>query len=303
MTLKKIGFWSGLLFSLAVTGCASLTVDLPSITAAPTGERHPGKIVWRDLLTNDPAASRAFYAGLFGWEFEDVGSLAGLGSDSAYTLIRHNGELIGGMVDTVALNGRKDISQWIVLMSVDDVEAAVAKASAAGGKLIAGPRDFSRRGTIALISDAGGAIVGLLQTKDGDPADRPPELGDFLWEELWTDDVEKMTSFYEDLGGLQATRLDMAREVRDPAGYRVLAAGDRPRLGIMARPLPDLDPVWVSYLRVENPAAITARVADFGGRVIVEARPRAGGQAAFIAGPSGAGIALQTWPLDAQARE
>jgi hypothetical protein len=59
-----------------------------------------------------------------------------------------------------------------------------------------------------------------------------------------------------------------------------------------------LDPVWVSYLRVADPAAITAKVAGLGGRVIVEARPRSlGGEVAFIAGPSAAGIALQTWPL------
>jgi predicted enzyme related to lactoylglutathione lyase len=55
----------------------------------------------------------------------------------------------------------------------------------------------------------------------------------------------------------------------------------------------------VSYLRVDSPAAIAARVADLGGRVIVEAQPRPlGGEVAFVAGPSGAGIALQTWPLE-----
>ncbi len=67
----------------------------------------------------------------------------------------------------------------------------------------------------------------------------------------------------------------------------------------MPNPLHDLQPVWVSYLRVDKPAAITARVDGLGGRVIVEAQPRPlGGEVAFIAGPSGAGIALQTWPLE-----
>jgi hypothetical protein len=62
--------------------------------------------------------------------------------------------------------------------------------------------------------------------------------------------------------------------------------------------------VWVSYLRVESPAAITARVAELGGRVIIEAGPRAiGGEVAFVAGPSGAGIALQTWPCVQQNQE
>ena len=67
----------------------------------------------------------------------------------------------------------------------------------------------------------------------------------------------------------------------------------------MPNPLEGLDPVWVSYLRVDSPAAIAARVTDLGGRVIVEAQPRPlGGEVAFVAGPSGAGIALQTWPLE-----
>ena len=67
---------------------------------------------------------------------------------------------------------------------------------------------------------------------------------------------------------------------------------------MLLNPLADLDPVWVSYIRVESPAAITAKVEALGGRVLIEAQPRAlGGEVAFIAGPSEAGIALQTWPL------
>jgi len=44
---------------------------------------------------------------------------------------------------------------------------------------------------------------------------------------------------------------------------------------------------------------ITARVEELGGIVILDASPRPlGGEVAFVAGPSGAGVALQTWPLD-----
>jgi len=67
----------------------------------------------------------------------------------------------------------------------------------------------------------------------------------------------------------------------------------------MPNPLQELGPVWVSYLRVESPADVTANVDALDGRVIVEEQARSlGGEAAFIAGPSGAGIALQTWPLE-----
>ena len=290
---------SVILGAVLVSACATINIDLPAVTDSPAGERLSGKIIWRDLLTHDPEASQRFYGGLFGWEFESVGSASGFGSDSAYALIRYNGKLIGGMIDTVALNGRDDISQWIVLMSVADVDAAVAKFSTAGGEVITPPTDLQRRGKLAVVGDAEGALLGLLQTRDGDPADRRPEIGEFLWDELWTTDVDRATAFYENVAGLEAADWDVGEDQEAGAAYRLLKAGDTPRVGIMPNPLEDLGPVWVSYIRVENPAAITAKVSELGGRVIVEAQVRAlGGEVAFIAGPSGAGIALQTWPLE-----
>ena len=299
MSIKKIRIVAGVACAVLVTACATINIDLPSVTDAATGERSPGKIVWHDLLTNDTAASQKFYGDLFGWEFESVGSAAGLSSNSAYTLIRHNGRLIGGMIDTVALNNKDDISQWVVLMSVEDINAATAKFAADGGVVIAPPVDLQRRGRMAIVRDAEGALLALLQTRDGDPADREAEIGGFLWDELWTTHVDGATAFYEGVAGLEATVKDIDNDQVSGATYRLLKAGDKPRVGIMPNPLEGLKPVWVSYIRVDNPAAITARVAGLGGQVIVDARSRPiGGEVAFIAGPSGAGIALQTWPLE-----
>lgn len=287
------------LCTLFVGGCASLNVSLPSITESPTGERLPGKIIWRDLLTNDPAASQRFYSELFGWKFEKIGEASNLRSDSAYTLIRHNGQLIGGMVDTVALNGRDDISQWVVLMAVEDLDARTQAVRDSGGEIVAPPTDLQARGRLALVRDAEGALLGLLETRDGDPRDSEPEVGGFLWDELWTTDVQNAGAFYNTVAGLAADTVDIDADGDATQTYRLLKAGDTPRVGILSVPLEGLDPVWVSYVRVEDPAAMTARVPDLGGRVIVEAQPRPiGGVVALIAGPSGAGIALQTWPLD-----
>jgi len=286
----------GILFLAA---CTAMNVNLPSVTDSPTGERHSGKIIWRDLLTNDPAASKRFYGELFGWKFESVGTASNLKEDSAYTLIRHNGRLIGGMINTLALNGRDDISQWVVLISVEDIEARMKTVIESGGKVMTPPTDLQDRGRLAVIRDAEGALVGLLETRDGDPADSDAAMGEFLWDELWTNDVENASAFYSNLAGLDASAVDPERA--GTKTYSLLKAGETPRAGIMLNPLDGLDPVWVSYLRVESPAAITARVAELGGRVIVEARQRSiGGEAAFMAGPSGAGIAVQTWPLEAK---
>ena len=284
---------------LFVAACASMNINLPSVTEAPTGERLPGKIIWRDLLTNDPPASQQFYGELFGWEFESVGTASNLKSNSSYTLIRHNGKLIGGMIDTLALNNRDDISQWVVLMSVEDIDASVEAVTASGGKIMTPPTDLQSRGRIAVIRDAEGALLGLLETRDGDPRDSEPEVDGFLWDELWTSNVQSADAFYNKVAGLTKDTVDIDGTQDTAPTYSLLKAGDTPRAGIMPNPLEGLDPVWVSYIRVESPAAITSRVAELGGRVIVEAGPRpVGGEVAFIAGPSGAGIALQTWPLE-----
>jgi predicted enzyme related to lactoylglutathione lyase len=299
--VTKKHFAAVALAALLLSACATTNINLPSVTESPTGQRMPGKIIWRDLLTNDPAASQHFYGELFGWQFESAGTASNLRSDEAYTLVRHNGRLIGGMIDTLALNGRDDISQWVVLMSVDDVRAATQKVEAAGGRVITPPTDLKNRGRLAVVRDAEGAMLGLLETLDGDPADRSPEAGDFLWDELWTTDLANASSFYADIAGLEAGGIDIDVPQAKVSAYRLLKAGDTPRVGIMPNPLDGLDPVWVSYLRVESPAAITSQVAELGGRVIVESGRRPlGGEVAFVAGPSGAGVALQTWPVEKQ---
>ena len=53
----------------------------------------PGEFVWHDLVTDDQSACRAFYGALFGWTFE-----AGDGIDPGYTIIKHDGVPIGGIV-------------------------------------------------------------------------------------------------------------------------------------------------------------------------------------------------------------
>ena len=299
MLVKLLRNSTALLCCLLVVACATIQIDLPSVTDTPTGDVQPGKIIWRDLLTNDLEASKTFYGELFGWEFESVGNASGFGDESVYTLIRHDGHLIGGMIDTVALNNRDDISQWVVLMSVADIDAATAKFESEGGEVITPPTDLIRRGTLAVVRDAEGALLGLLQTRDGDPVDAEPLVNEFLWDELWTKDVGKAIEFYTDMSGLKADVLDADGAADTEVTYHLLKSGDKPRVGIMANPLEDLGPVWVSYLRVDSPASIAARVEELGGHILVEAQPRSvGGEVAFVAGPSGAGIALQTWPLE-----
>ena len=283
----------------AVLGCATFEPDLPSITETPTNNRSPGKVVWHDLITSTPAESRRFYEELFGWEFDSIGSALGFGSNDAYTLIRNNGHLIGGMINANTLRRETsgDISQWVTLFSVEDISATVATIESEGGEILTPPTNLQQRGQIAVVADSKKALFAILQTRDGDPEDRDAEMNDFLWDELWTTDVPGASTFYSNALGFTYTDENTDDDERDE-DYRVFRSGDTPRAGVMINPFKDVTPVWVNYIRVQDPAAITDKVEALGGRILVEAQPRdIGGTVAFIAGPSGAGIAVQTWPL------
>ena len=277
-------------------GCTATGVSLPAVTDSPTGNHDTGRIIWRDLISDKPAESRRFYEELFGWEFEGVGNLFNLGGEDAYSLIRHNGRLIGGMVNEARLqNEADDIAQWVVLMSVADVDAAAATFAAEGGEVLTPPTDVAERGRMAIVVDPQGALLALVQTAAGDPERREPDYGDFLWDELWTTDLAGATEFYTGMTGLEENDV----EVTEERTYRVLNLDGEPTLGMMSHPFDQKRPVWVTYIRVEDPAAITARVEELGGTVYLEAQDRPlGGQVALIADPSGAGIALQTWPFE-----
>ena len=296
--LKKIAIT---ILVLMFSGCSTIAVDLPPVSETPTDIRDVGRVIWHDLLTTTPEASRKFYGELFGWTFEAPRIHTGLGGDNDYMLIRHNGRLIGGMVDANVLRRDVNISQWITMISVDDIDAAVGRVVENGGTVLTEPTALMSRGSLAVLADTTGALFAMIQTNSGDPVAHEPEMNAFLWDELWTDDVTGASAFYQPVFGYQEQGLSTNDSLQD---YLALGNGTRPQVGILANPFADERPVWVNYLRVADPAAITSRVEGLGGRIIVAAQDRdIGGQVAFVAGPSGAGIALQTWPLNAEKEE
>lgn len=290
-----------LALAILLAGCGTIAVTLPPVTEAPTGVHNDGRVVWRDLLTTTPEASRQFYGELFGWSFERPPFQIGFGGDDDYMLIRHNGELIGGMVDANVLRSDIDISQWVTMLSVGDIDAAVAAAVAGGATVLTEPTDVGKRGTLAVLEGSAGELFAVVQTRDGDPPETEPPVNGFLWDELWTQDVASSSKFYTSVFGFE--RKDHAIEASGNT-YTVFRNNDRPRVGLMGHPFSDERSVWVNYIRVEDPAAVTARVAELGGKVLLDAQPRElGGEVALVLGPSGAGIALQSWSFEQEGEE
>lgn len=278
------------LFIVALAGlaaCTAANITLPPVTDQPTGAHIPGKVIWHDLLTDDVDSAQHFYSELFGWKFESPA----VGQNSAYTLITLNGSRIGGMIDATKIRADVDLTQWVSILSVDDVDAATELVRTSGGTVFTEPTDLTGRGRISVVADSQGALVALLRTEGGDPKDQEPQIGGFLWDELWTDDPNQSIDFFRELVAYDDNTVAIEGEE-----YRYLSSAGQPRVGIRKNPLPGLTPTWVTFIRVEDPAAITARVEELGGKVFVEAQTNPiGGQVAIIADPAGAGLVIQSW--------
>jgi predicted enzyme related to lactoylglutathione lyase len=256
------------------TACASMApLHLTPITQQPTQLVEPGRFVWVDLVTQDVARARSFYGDLFGWTFR--------GGDG-YTEVLHDGTPIAGIV---AATDPERGSEWLASLSVADVDRASALASEGGGIVERGPLDVPDRGRLALVSDPEGALLLLLRASTGDPPDADAVVGGWLWIELWTHDADAATRFYAELVGYEFEVLEL-----DGHPYHVFAVEDEPRAGVVDAP-PEVNPLWLPYVRVEDPEAIASRAAALGARVVMR-----DDQAAILVDPTGAPIAVQVWP-------
>ena len=81
----------GAALALMAAGFAWSAAAAPVMVNATPEAALPGKFVWFDAVTDDLAASEAFYGAVFDWSFRSIGS-----GDNRYTLIQNRGRSIGG---------------------------------------------------------------------------------------------------------------------------------------------------------------------------------------------------------------
>jgi predicted enzyme related to lactoylglutathione lyase len=271
----------------AIGGCATApTVVLPPVSPTPTNDHRVGKVVWHDLLTHDLAAVQQFYSELFGWQFQ------GTGNDT-YTVINHNGRAIGGVVYVKLGSNEPNRSQWVSYLSVSDVDRAAQQVREAGGVIHTEPVDFPERGRLTVVSDPQGALIALVRSTNGDPLDMDPPINEWMWAELWTTDLKAAGDFYQALVGYEFD----TRELYEETTYHVFQRDGKPRAGVIEIEWQDIPPNWLAYVRVEDPAAIAARVESLGGHVFLAPDDNIrNGDVAIIVDPSGAALTVQRWP-------
>jgi predicted enzyme related to lactoylglutathione lyase len=119
-----------------------------------------GSVSWTDLTVPDAVSVRKFYESVVGWTSTplDMG-----GYDDFCMNIPGDGTTVTGICHARGENANWPAGQWLIYITVADLDASLQQCSKLGGKVIAGPRDMGGQGRAAVIRDPAGAVAGLFQ--------------------------------------------------------------------------------------------------------------------------------------------
>jgi len=279
------------IFSIIIVlmGCEQKELIVPPITQTPTNNKLVGKIVWHDLLTDEVNSVKDFYGKLFGWTFDNGGD-----PNAVYTTILLNGNPIGGIVHLEKKVGDINYAaQWMEYISVDDVDQVFQEVKKQNCKVYREPFDVLHRGRIAIFADSRGALIAILNSSSGDPADGEVEYNNWFWDELWTDDIDNSVNFYKTLFGYTTEEY----KTRSDKDYVMLRTEERRRAGVLKIPFEEVKPNWLPFVAVKDVKEVENKVEDLGGKILVASEKIIGNDAAIVSDPSGAVFTIHNWPL------
>ena len=119
---------------------------------------EPGHIGWIDMTVEDAERLRDFYAAVAGWRPENVS----MGDYDDYNMtLPDSGTPAAGICHARGSNAGLP-AQWLIYITVSDVDASAAACVEHGGKLLVEPKAMGG-GRFAVIEDPGGAAAALYQ--------------------------------------------------------------------------------------------------------------------------------------------
>ncbi|MGH9039075.1 MAG: VOC family protein [Acidimicrobiia bacterium] len=252
---------------------------MPKRDSAPLGAP-----CWIDLFTSDPDRSRAFYGQLFGWTAEEGSPEFG----GYWNFEKDGGHIAGGMVND-GEQGMPDV--WSVYLAVADAKSTVDAAEANGSNVIVPAMDVADFGTMAIITDPGGAVVGLWQPGTHKGFHLIGEPGSPAWFQLLTRSYDASVDFYKTVFGWDTYTMADTPEFR----YTTKGEGDAAQAGIMdaTADLPEGAPAhWQVVFQVESVDATLALAVELGGSIASPAMDTPYGRLADAVDPTGARFGL-----------
>jgi len=277
----------------------------------------PGVPCWVDASEPDPEAAVDFYAGLFGWEFEDAMPPGSEGryfiarfEASGWSLFDQSGAARGGDVAAVGSipAAAPSTATWNTYFWVDSADDAASKVRDAGGVVVKEPFDVMDACRIAVFTDPEGAAFCVWQAKEHKGAQLVNDPGSLNFNGLNTRDLEKARSFYGSVFGWQTLALDWGVQMWTLPGYGDYLEGYHPELrqqmaeagappgfedvvatiNPIADDQPDVPAHWSVTFAVADADATAAKAGELGGTVIVPPFDAPWVRMTVIADPQGA---------------
>ncbi|MBO0769378.1 MAG: VOC family protein [Solirubrobacterales bacterium] len=233
---------------------------------------------WIDRSYPDPEPVLKFYAGLFGWEFNQVSDPGG----ERYFIASVNGGSVGAIGELPA--NAPAFSGWNTYIAVDNADAVAPKLKAAGGEVLVEAFDVGPAGRTAIFKDPEGAVFSVWQAGTNKGAQRVNEHGAVNFNILLSADSAKAKAFYGAVFGWETLAVPGADEFWTLPAYgdhlEELAPGTRKRNAEMGvpgfenvlaalRPAdPGMAPHWGVTFGVDDANAAARTAESLGGKVI-----------------------------------
>ena len=246
-------------------------------------EHAPGTFCWVDLATTDAEGAKKFYSELMGWDTHDTPA----GPDMVYTMLQLRGKEVAALYKMTKEQESQGIPpHWLSYVSVTSADETAEKAKSLGGTVLVEPMDVFEAGRMAVIQDPTGAVFAVWQPKQHIGALLKNEPGTFCWNELMTNDEQKASEFYTELGWTTQTQ-----EMPGGMIYTMFNIGDVQAGGMMKiqEEWGDVPPNWMVYFAVKDCEVTLEKVTSLGGKIVVPATdvPNVG-TFAIIEDPQGA---------------
>ncbi|MGH3834641.1 MAG: VOC family protein [Pseudonocardiaceae bacterium] len=240
------------------------------------------------MSSTDPAGSREFYSGLFGWTYQ-IDSHTGR---EQYTTALCDGRPVAGLAGVAVQAGHP--AAWTLYLASANVMRTAQVLGRWGGRVLLGPTNVPGQGRVLIGVDPTGAVIGFWQ-----PA-RPWMFrrigpGSLYWAELDTWDGARADAFFADLFGYQQRQFGDGIDV----DYTIWSRDGQTMLGRLGMHEdwadPDCAAHWMLHFVVEPQIGTDAaahRVLALGGQVDIDPYDTELGRIARVADPSGAAFAL-----------
>jgi len=118
-----------------------------------------GHVGWHELHAGNGPEAFDFYSTLFGWKRSEALDMGPMGT---YQMFETRGAAIGAMMTKTA---EVPMPFWLFYFNVEELDAATARVTRAGGQVIMGPHQVPGGSWIAHCLDPQGAIFALVATR------------------------------------------------------------------------------------------------------------------------------------------